>query len=117
MCSILGVSVRVEGEENRDPKVKVMVANYTSTLDHMAVDLVLPSILPCVWDLPPTLIWLLGYTDMGARQGRETLINNAKKHSGESKIPMLVFPEGASTNGKVGLLKFRWVFTLLSFSV
>ena len=25
----------------------------------------------------------------------------------ESELPVLVFPEGASTNGKVGLLKFR----------
>ena len=32
-------------------------------------------------------------------------------HYAESKLPLLVFPEGASTNGKSGLLKYRFVFT------
>ncbi len=34
-----------------------------------------------MWDLPPALMWLLGYTDLGAKQGRDTLIQNAKKHT------------------------------------
>jgi hypothetical protein len=33
-----------------------------------------------MWDLPATLMWLLGYEDMGAKQGRETLVQNAKRH-------------------------------------
>jgi hypothetical protein len=33
-----------------------------------------------MWDLPATLMWLLGYEDMGAKQGRETLVQNAKLH-------------------------------------
>jgi len=113
MCGILGVVINISGSEHRDNKVKVMIANYTTTLDHLAVDLVLPSILPCVWDLPPALMWLLGYADMGAKQGRDVLINNAKAHVRDSPVPMLVFPEGASTNGQVGLLKFSvWPFSL-----
>ncbi len=35
---------------------------------------------PSVWDLPPLLMWMLGYTDMGAKKGRDTLIENVKKH-------------------------------------
>ena len=33
-----------------------------------------------IWDLPEILSWLLGYHDLGAKHGRETLIQNAKKH-------------------------------------
>lgn len=74
------------------------------------------------------LMWLLGYANMGAKHGRETLIRNAKTHCRSkeysqrllvvcfisafvpaSSLPILAFPEGASTNGKKGLLKFRSV--------
>jgi len=33
-----------------------------------------------MWNLPPLLNCVLGYKDMGAKLGRETLIINAKKH-------------------------------------
>ena len=45
MCSVLGIWVTQEGIENRRKSAKVLVANYTSTLDHLAVDLVMPNIL------------------------------------------------------------------------
>jgi len=113
LCGVLGIVVTKEGMEHRDKNVKVLVANYTTTLDHLAVDLAIPCYLPCVWDLPPALMWLLGYTDLGAKQGRDTLIKNAKARTSASDIPILTFPEGASTNGKVGLLKFSvWPFSL-----
>jgi len=35
---------------------------------------------PSMWNLPSLLNCILGYDDMGAKQGRETLILNAKKH-------------------------------------
>ena len=35
---------------------------------------------PSMWNLPSLLNCILGYEDMGAKQGRETLIANAKKH-------------------------------------
>jgi len=44
MCSILGIWVSQEHSENRDPKAKMIVANYTSALDHLAVELVMPNI-------------------------------------------------------------------------
>ena len=45
MCSVLGIWVTQEGIENRKKSAKVLVANYISTLDHLAVDLVMPNIL------------------------------------------------------------------------
>ena len=35
---------------------------------------------PSMWDIPSLLNFILGYEDMGAKHGRETLILNAKKH-------------------------------------
>lgn len=45
MCGVLGIIVTQEGTDNRNKSAKVLVANYTSTLDHLAVDLVAPNIL------------------------------------------------------------------------
>ncbi|KAK2190287.1 hypothetical protein NP493_79g03062 [Ridgeia piscesae] len=113
MCGILGVIITREGVSNVHRRAKVLVANYTSTLDHLAIDLIMPNVLPSVWDLPPTLMWMLGYKDMEAKRGRDRLIQNAKKHIQYSPLPLLSFPEGASTNGRVGLLKFSvWPFSM-----
>ena len=35
---------------------------------------------PSMWNLPSMLNFILGYEDMGAKQGRETLVLTAKKH-------------------------------------
>ena len=45
MCGVLGILVTQEGSVNRDRKVKVIASNYSSTLDHLAVDLVMSTIL------------------------------------------------------------------------
>ena len=42
MCGVCGVWVTQEGAENRDVNAKILVSNYTTTLDHLALDLVLP---------------------------------------------------------------------------
>ncbi|XP_013379693.1 ancient ubiquitous protein 1 [Lingula anatina] len=113
MYGILGIVVTVTNPENRDKRCKVIVTNFVSSFDRTAVDLVYPAIMPSVWDLPPLLNWMLGYSNMGVKQGRDILIRNAKKHLLESNLPVLAHPEGASTNGKVGMLKFSvWPFSL-----
>lgn len=113
MCIVLGIIVRQENHHYRVKNVKLIVSNHLTTLDHLAVDLVLSSILPSVWDLPSPLNWLLGFKDFGVKKGRDVLIVNVKKHIEESDIPILAFPEGATTNGNVGLLKFSsWPFSL-----
>lgn len=136
MCTLLGIFVWYEEEKtqissvqceqensqnslveysnsNHKSAVKIYAANYTSALDHVAVDLVVPCYTPCVWDFPSFLVWILGYVNFGAKQGRATLIRNTEQFIKESKSSILTFPEGASTNGKVGLLKFStWPFSL-----
>ncbi len=116
MCSVLGIIVK---EENASVKTKsttkVIISNHITNIDHLAVDLVLPCIVPGVWDLPKFLNWGLGFHDFGVKQGRDVLIENVKSHLNlnENPIPILSYPEGATTNGRVGLLKFSsWLFTL-----
>uniref|UniRef100_A0A914W4F2 CUE domain-containing protein n=1 Tax=Plectus sambesii TaxID=2011161 RepID=A0A914W4F2_9BILA len=109
MCTLLGIVIVQESK--RDKSSNLIVANHVSVLDHMAVDLVEPCILPSVWDIPNLLRWCLGYTDLGARRGRQTLIDQAKIFCQTSPMPLLALPEGAMTNGQRGMLKFSsWSF-------
>lgn len=113
MCFVLGIVVQ-EGEvKHKNRSAKVIVTNHVTMLDHLAVDLVFPCTTPSVWDLPLILSWVLGFKDLGVRQGREVLVQNVKKHCQESEIPILAHPEGATTNGRRGLLKFStWPFSI-----
>ncbi|XP_064603178.1 lipid droplet-regulating VLDL assembly factor AUP1-like isoform X2 [Liolophura sinensis] len=113
MCVVLGIAVRTECAGKRSKSAKILVTNHISPLDHLAVNLVLPNVTPCVWDIPDGLAWAMGFKDMGVRQGRDTLLRNVTKHCQDSSLPVLSHPEGASTSGKVGLLKFStWPFML-----
>ncbi|XP_071827488.1 lipid droplet-regulating VLDL assembly factor AUP1-like isoform X2 [Apostichopus japonicus] len=111
MYGILGLAVTSKGNGNRDNDVNIIVANHISIFDHVALNLILPCAVPNVWNFPKFLCWMLGYQDMGASQGRQSLVNNVKQY--KDKHPVLAFPEGAMTNGKVGLLKFStWPFSV-----
>lgn len=113
MCTLLGFVVVQDHLKRRDSRARILIANYTTTMDRLAVELVFPCVMPSMWDMPSLLNCILGYNDMGAKHGRETLIVSAKKHCLESRLPLLAFPEGATTNGRVGLLKFSvWPFSL-----
>ncbi|EYC42001.1 hypothetical protein Y032_0547g3267 [Ancylostoma ceylanicum] len=104
MCAVLGIVVRSQGK--RSSKVNIICANHVSSLDHLAVDLVEPCILPSVWDVPALIRWCFGYVDLGARIGRSELIRRARFHVENEVLPLLAFPEGAITSGRAGLLKF-----------
>jgi len=113
LCSILGIIVTQENVEKRSTKSKVIVSNHVSPMDHTAVSLVLPCLIPNVWPIPKLLQLVLGYKDLGANEGRDVLIQNAREYCRTSACPLLVFPEGAMTNGRKGLLKFSsWPFCL-----
>lgn len=62
---------------------------------------------PKVHNLPKFLSWAMGYEEMGASQGRQSLVNNVKNYCSQQNRAVLAFPEGAMTNGALGLLKFR----------
>lgn len=116
MCGVLGIVVKEENASiDIKSKTRVIISNHITNIDHLAVDLVLPCIVPGVWDLPKYLNWGLGFHDFGVKHGRDVLIENVKMHlnSTSGPIPILCYPEGATTNGKTGLLKFgSWLFTI-----
>ncbi|XP_038071334.1 lipid droplet-regulating VLDL assembly factor AUP1-like [Patiria miniata] len=113
MCLFLGLAISHEGLEKRDRAAKVIVANHVSVFDHVTIGLVIPSVVPNVWSLPAFMTWALGYTEMGAREGRRTLLQTLKTYFASNTLPITSLPEGAMTNGKVGLLKFStWPFDL-----
>ncbi|RCN30537.1 CUE domain protein [Ancylostoma caninum] len=112
MCAVLGIVVRSEGK--RSFNVNIICANHVSSLDHLAVDLVEPCILPSVWDVPALIRWCFGYVDLGARIGRSELIRRARIHVENEVLPLLAFPEGAITSGRTGLLKFSIFFVKFS---
>ncbi|VDL64262.1 unnamed protein product [Nippostrongylus brasiliensis] len=55
MCAVLGIVVRSEGK--RSDKVNIVCGNHVSVLDHLAVDIVEPCVLPSVWDIPSIIRW------------------------------------------------------------
>ncbi|XP_069678256.1 lipid droplet-regulating VLDL assembly factor AUP1-like [Periplaneta americana] len=113
LCVALGIVVKQENSTVRDENVKVLVANHISPCDHIAVHLVSGSVTPSVWELPGPLCWALGLKEFGLRQGREVLLTNIRSHFEKSTVPVLCHPEGSTTSGKVGLLKFSsWPFCL-----
>ncbi|KAJ9598525.1 hypothetical protein L9F63_010796 [Diploptera punctata] len=114
MCVVLGLVVKQESITGRDENLKVLVANHISPCDHVAVHLVAGSVTPSAWDLPASLGWVLGMKDLGLRQGKDSLVANIRSHFEKSTAPLLCFPEGTTTSGKVGLLKFsQWPFSLM----
>ncbi|VDM54107.1 unnamed protein product [Angiostrongylus costaricensis] len=105
MCAVLGVVVRSDGE--RFSKVGIICANHVSTLDHLAVELVKPCDFFSVWNIPSVVKWCFGYLDLDARIGHAEFVRRARDHLESSSLPLLVFPEGAITSGRTGMLKFR----------
>ena len=45
ICAVLGVLVTREELSARQPEACVLVANYTSALDHLAISLVEPNVM------------------------------------------------------------------------
>jgi len=110
---VLGFIVFTESFENYDSQVKIIISNHVTNFDHLAISLCLPVAVPSVWDLPPYLNWILGYTNFGASDGRQVFMKNVRNFLKGSNLPMLIFPEGATSNNKKGLLKFSsWPFLL-----
>ncbi|XP_072177177.1 lipid droplet-regulating VLDL assembly factor AUP1-like [Diadema setosum] len=113
MCLILGLVIHPSSGQPRDEDAKVLVVNHISVLDHFVISLLYPSVVPNVWSLPSILSWTLGYTSMGAADGRQVFLDNVKRHCQQNTLPVLAFPEGAMTNGRAGLLKFStWAFCI-----
>lgn len=106
MLGVLGIQVLVEDEKNVcTTKPYIVVANYTSVLDHFIVDVVINNIVPYDHGVPAIFQWVLGYKDLGSSQGKQQFLSRIKTFCQESELPVLFHPEELPTNN-TGLLKF-----------
>ena len=60
-----------------------------------------------LYDLPSPVATLLCYKDLGVSQGRDALKVNARTYVNQNDSPcsLLLHPEGATTNGRIALMK------------
>ncbi|XP_028967362.1 ancient ubiquitous protein 1 homolog [Galendromus occidentalis] len=111
MCTILGLVV-IEEEKNRDPEVKVFVANHVSIVDHWMLDLLQPCVLPSVWDIPCVLNWGHIYKSFSSPQ-EPNVVSLKSFIQSQQNVTLLGFPEAAISNG-TALMRFTqtWPFEL-----
>lgn len=106
MLGVLGIQVMVDDDQSsKTSRPFIVVANYTSVLDHFIIDVVINNIVPYDHDVPAIFWWVLGYKDLGSSQGKQQFQDKVKKFIHDSELPVLFHPEDLPTNN-TGLLKF-----------
>lgn len=102
LCFTLGIVVREECVEKCDESAQVIVTNHISMLDYIPIHLLSGCVTPGRWDAPSA--WALSLKSWGHG---DTLLANVRAHLSNSETPVLIQPEGATTSGTTGLLKFE----------
>ncbi|CAH0395263.1 unnamed protein product [Bemisia tabaci] len=103
-----------ESSEERDETAPVIVANHVSKFDCIPFHILTGCISPSVWELPSPLSFILGLSRSKSKpKTNGEMVSFLRSHISESKIPVVLFPEEETTNGRAGLLKFSdWSMTL-----
>uniref|UniRef100_A0A8C5PU81 Lipid droplet-regulating VLDL assembly factor AUP1 n=1 Tax=Leptobrachium leishanense TaxID=445787 RepID=A0A8C5PU81_9ANUR len=114
MTSVLGVFTSESESHVRDKTVKICVSNHRTYFDHNVVGLITPCTSPSLSCSPGFLCWARGFLELGAPGSRVQLQESLKHYLSQSgSLPLLLFPEEETTNGKTGLLHFSsWAFSL-----
>ncbi|XP_074848218.1 lipid droplet-regulating VLDL assembly factor AUP1 isoform X3 [Carettochelys insculpta] len=115
MCSVLGLFVRQSDPHLRDASVRVYIANHVTHFDHSVINLLTSCNTPALNGTPGFICWSRGFMELGAVGSRAELVESLKMYSSHrGNPPLLLFPEEAATNGRVGLLHFSsWPFSIL----
>ncbi|XP_043368870.1 lipid droplet-regulating VLDL assembly factor AUP1 isoform X5 [Dermochelys coriacea] len=115
MCSVLGLFVRQSDPHLRDSNVRVYIANHVTHFDHSVISLLTSCNTPALNGTPGFICWSRGFMELGAVGSRAELVDSLKVYSSHGgNPPLLLFPEEAATNGRVGLLRFSsWPFSIL----
>ncbi|KAH1170303.1 hypothetical protein KIL84_001288 [Mauremys mutica] len=115
MCSVLGLFVRQSDPHLRDANVRVYIANHVTPFDHSVINLLTSCNTPALNGTPGFICWSRGFMELGAVGSRAELVDSLKVYSSHGgNPPLLLFPEEAATNGRVGLLRFSsWPFSIL----
>ncbi|XP_060879953.1 lipid droplet-regulating VLDL assembly factor AUP1-like [Metopolophium dirhodum] len=113
MSGVLGLIV-VEKENSSTKNSRVLVSNYLSLFDHIALHLATGSFAPTtVFSRPVALYFGLISTLTNDNITTESTVLKQFLANDNEKT-LLLFPEGASTNGKCALLRFSNVPALIS---
>nr|XP_025724123.1 ancient ubiquitous protein 1 isoform X3 [Callorhinus ursinus] len=111
MCAVLGLVARQEDSGLRDHRVRVLISNHVTPFDHNIVNLLTSCSTPLLNSPPSFVCWSRGFMEM---DGRGELVESLKRFCASTRLPptpLLLFPEEEATNGREGLLRFRWVST------
>ncbi|XP_034037737.1 ancient ubiquitous protein 1 [Thalassophryne amazonica] len=111
MCSVLGMHVRQKNPRSRDKNTKLYICNHVTEFDHNIINLLTPCNTPQLEGSTGFVCWARGFMEIHPASGfGETLQRYCLN---ESTLPLLLFPEEDTTNGRAGLLKFSsWPFSL-----
>ncbi|XP_043920383.1 lipid droplet-regulating VLDL assembly factor AUP1 [Protopterus annectens] len=114
MCSVLGLLVKQNDPRLIDRTVKVYICNHVTPFDHNVINLLTSCNTPMLGGLPSFVCWARGFMEMGGVIRRSELTETLNQYvSQEGTVPLLLFPEEETTNGRTGLLKFcSWPFTV-----
>ncbi|XP_006004795.1 lipid droplet-regulating VLDL assembly factor AUP1 [Latimeria chalumnae] len=114
MCSVLGMCVKQNDPRLRDRSVRVYICNHVTQFDHNLLSLLTSCNTPVLNGSLGFVSWARGFMELGAITSRAALTESLKQYcSLEDSLPLLLFPEEETTNGKIGLLKFStWPFSI-----
>lgn len=116
ISGVLGLIV-VEKENSSLKNSRVLVSNYLSLFDHIALHLATGSFTPTtVFNAPVALYFGLVSTLTNDSLTTESTVLKQFLANDNKKL-LLLFPEGASTNGKCALLRFSNVPALISDNI
>ncbi|XP_054845845.1 lipid droplet-regulating VLDL assembly factor AUP1 isoform X2 [Eublepharis macularius] len=115
MCAVLGLLVRQSQPRQRGLRARVFIANHVTHFDHNVVNLLTSCNAPMLNGASGFMCWSRGFLEVGSTGSRAELLESLKAYSSHGgNPPLLLFPEEATTNGRVGLLRFSsWPFSIL----
>uniref|UniRef100_UPI003AAC9365 lipid droplet-regulating VLDL assembly factor AUP1 isoform X2 n=1 Tax=Centroberyx gerrardi TaxID=166262 RepID=UPI003AAC9365 len=114
MCSVLGMHVRQKNPRSRDKNTKLYICNHVTEFDHNIINLLTPCNTPQLEGSTGFVCWARGFMEMHSASGQGVIGESLQRYcSTEGTLPLLLFPEEDTTNGRAGLLKFSsWPFSL-----
>lgn len=114
MSSVLGLLVKQNDPRLIERSVKVYICNHITPFDHNVVNLLTSCSTPMLGGLPSFVCWARGFMEIAGVARKSELAETLNQYtSQESSVPLLLFPEEETTNGRIGLLKFCcWPFTV-----
>ncbi|XP_010901749.1 ancient ubiquitous protein 1 [Esox lucius] len=114
MSSVLGMHVRQKSPRLRDKSTKLYICNHVTQFDHNIVNLLTSCNTPMLEASAGFVCWARGFMELGAISSQDEMEESLRRYSSSpGTLPLLLFPEEDTTNGRAGLLKFSsWPFSL-----